>query len=69
MLVKWLLNDKYQDVIALFILETPKRVLWQTDEMQHKEALLQGLHCVLRQKQSSGTEIHHFIEILIGNPL
>ena len=29
------------------------------DEMQHNSAFHQGLHCMLRLKQSSGTEIHH----------
>ena len=28
-----------------------------------------SLHYLLRQKQSSGTEMHHFIEILTVNPL
>ena len=39
------------------------------DEMPHKAVFYQGLHCLLRLKQSSGTEIHHFIEILTGNTL
>ena len=30
-----------------------------TDEMQHYAAFHQGLHCLLRLKQPSGTEIHH----------
>ena len=38
------------------------------DEMPHKAAFHQGLHCLLRSKQFSGTEIHLFIEILTGNP-
>ena len=29
------------------------------DEMQHNAAFYQGLHCLLRLKQPSGTEIHH----------
>ena len=29
------------------------------DEMQHYAAFHQGLHCLLRLKQPSGTEIHH----------
>ena len=28
------------------------------DEMQHSAAFHQGLHCLLRLKQSSGTEKH-----------
>ena len=32
------------------------------DEMQHKAAFRQSLHCLLRLKQSSGTEIHHNLE-------
>ena len=29
------------------------------NEMQHNTAFQQGLHCLLRLKQPSGTEIHH----------
>ena len=29
------------------------------DEMQHNAAFHQGLHCLIRLKQSLGTEIHH----------
>ena len=29
------------------------------DEMQHNDAFHLGLHCLLRLKQPSGTEIHH----------
>ena len=29
------------------------------DEMQHTAAFHQGLHCLLRSKEPSGTEIHH----------
>ena len=32
------------------------------DEMQHNAAFHQGLHCLLRSKESSGTEIHHNLE-------
>ena len=32
------------------------------DEMQHNAAFHHGLHCVLRLKQTSGTEIHHNLE-------
>ena len=32
------------------------------DEMQHDAAFHLGLHCLLRFKQPSGTEIHHNIE-------
>ena len=39
------------------------------DEMLHKAAFHQGLHCLLRQIQSSETEVHHFIEILNDNSL
>ena len=38
------------------------------DEMPHMVAFHQSMHCLLRYK-SSGTEIHHFIEILTDNPL
>ena len=40
-----------------------------SDEMQFKMALHQGLHYVLRQIQSSGIGTRHFIEILTGNSL
>ena len=30
------------------------------DEMQHNAVFLQGLHCLLRLKQPSGTEKHDF---------
>ena len=29
------------------------------DELQPKAAFHQGLHCLLRLKQPSGTEVHH----------
>ena len=32
------------------------------DEMQHNAAFHQGLHCLLRLKQSSGREVHHNLE-------
>ena len=32
------------------------------DEMQHNAAFHQGLHCLLRLKQPSGTEVHHILE-------
>ena len=31
------------------------------DEMQHNAAFLHGLHCLLRLKQPSGTDIHNKI--------
>ena len=33
-----------------------------SDEMQHNAEFHQGLHCLLRFKQPSGTEIHHNLE-------
>ena len=33
-----------------------------TDEMQHNAAFHCGLHCLLRLKKPSGTEIHHNVE-------
>ena len=36
------------------------------DEMQHYH---QGLHCLLRLKQPSGTEIHNNLEVSTCNPL
>ena len=32
------------------------------DEMQHNAAFHRVLHCLLRLKQASGTEIHHYLE-------
>ena len=46
------------------------------DEMQHNAAFHQGLYCLLRLKQSSGTEIHHLekstcdpLKYTIGSPI
>ena len=35
------------------------------DEMQHGAAFHLGLHCLLRLKQHSGTEIHHNLKLLL----
>ena len=39
------------------------------DEMLHNTASHLGLHCLQIYKQSSGTEMHHYLEISICNPL
>ena len=42
------------------------------DEMQHNAAFHQGLHCLLRLKQTSGTKIYHNCDPLkhkMGNPI
>ena len=39
------------------------------DEMQHNAAFHQDLHCLLRLKQPSGTEIHHGVETSTCDPL
>ena len=46
------------------------------DEMQNNAAFHQGLHCLLRLKQPSGTEIHNLenstcdpLKYKMGNPL
>ena len=39
------------------------------DEIQHHAAFHQGLHCLLRIKQTSGTKIHHNIENSTFDPL
>ena len=39
------------------------------DEMQHNVALHQGLHCLLRLKQPSGTEINPNLENSPWDPL
>ena len=50
-------------LLTLYKLEIPKWVLWQTvktpDEMQHKAAFHQGLHCLITLKPHLGTEQHH----------
>ena len=38
-------------------------------EMLHYAAFHQGLHCLLRYKQSTGTEIHHNWEMPTCDPL
>ena len=38
------------------------------DKMQHNAAFYLGLHCLLRSKQSSGTEIQHNLENLPVTP-
>ena len=38
------------------------------DEMQHYAAFHQGLHCLLRQNQSSEKEIQYFLEIISCDP-
>ena len=57
--------------LTLCILETPKWVLLSEDpdEMQHYAAFHQGLHCLLRLKQPSRTEIHHNLENSTCDPL
>ena len=39
------------------------------DEMQHNAAFHQGLYCLRRLKQCSGTEEHRFMKFLTCNPL
>ena len=38
------------------------------DEMAHKAAFHQGLHCLLRQNQSSEKEIQYIFEIITCDP-
>ena len=38
------------------------------DEMQHNAAFHQGLHCLLRLKQPSGTEMQHSLENSMCDP-
>ena len=54
-------------ILTLYILETPLEMgtfanSEDPDQMQHNAAFHQGLHCLLRLKQSSGTEKHHKLE-------
>ena len=37
--------------------------------MQHNAVFHQSLHCLLRLKEPSGTEIHHYLEISTCDPL
>ena len=46
----------------MFILDTDKHVIGQSVKTQMK---CRDLHCLLRLKHSSGTEVHHFIEFSI----
>ena len=39
------------------------------DEMQLNAAFHLGLHCLLRLKQISGTDIHHYLENCTCDPL
>ena len=39
------------------------------DEMPHDAAFHQGLLCLLRENQSSGTEVHFDMKILTCDPL
>ena len=39
------------------------------DEMQHHAAFHQGLHCLLRLKQRSKSEIHHYLKNPTCDPL
>ena len=55
-------HSVYQGTVTLANSEDP-------DELLHYAAFHLGRHCLLRQKQSSGTEINHFIKILTANPL
>ena len=38
------------------------------DEMPHDAAFHQGLHCLLREKQSSAKEIQFYLEIIMCDP-
>ena len=64
--ISWCIRGK----LTLCILEPLKRVLWQTVKTQMKCSIMQhqGLHCLLRLKQNSGTEIHHNIENSTWDP-
>ena len=39
------------------------------DEMQHNAAFHQGLHCLIRLKQPSGTEMHQNLKYATCDPL
>ena len=58
-------------VATLFILETSKQVSLANsedpDEMQHTAAFHQGLHCLLRQNQSSKKDIQYYLVIITCN--
>ena len=52
--------------LTRFILDIDKQVPFITARTQMTYRLL---HCLLRYKHSSGTDIHHYIEVLTDNPL
>ena len=49
--------------LPLLSLDSGKHVNWKTVKTRIQ------CRCFLRLKQSSGTEIHHLVEGLTGNPL
>ena len=60
-------------MLTLYILVTPKftHTLANSEdpnEMSLNAAFYQGLHCLLRQKQSSETAIQFYLEIMTGDP-
>ena len=56
--------------LALCILETPKRALQQTVNIQlNNSAFHLGLHCLLRLKQSLEKGILFYFEIITCDPL
>ena len=60
-------------LLSLCILELQKKGTLANsedpDEMQHDAAFHPGLHCLLRLKQPSWTEIHHNLENSAYDPL
>ena len=52
-------HNTYTFVVYIHILAKSE----DSDEIRHNAAFHQGLHCLLRLKQSSGTGIHHFRDI------
>ena len=59
---------------TIYILDASEQVLWQTVKILMKFCIMWHFisfcSCLFaRQKQSSGTEMHHFIENLTSYPL
>ena len=67
------LQQRRFNSFSFFMLETPKRKLWQKGkqpgEMQHNTTFQQGLYCLLILNQPCGACIHYNLEISNCVPL
>ena len=55
-------NNKEDKIIRILRVLLTFANCIEPDEMQHTAAFHQGMHCLLRFKQPSATEIHHNLE-------